>query len=109
MPSSAPSALTVVVPPTIHCTGNFVEGEVQLNFRHLQEEDFTEVLIALRGEVVSYVSRAAAPRPLLSEHPIPTSLSFRRARRGRQNDWKGLAELQTPVDFITPRSALRLH
>ena len=58
MPSSTSSALTVVVPPVIHCTGSFVEGEVQLNFRHLQGEGITEVHTTLHGEVFSYVPRA---------------------------------------------------
>ncbi|KAI1791024.1 hypothetical protein LXA43DRAFT_448963 [Ganoderma leucocontextum] len=55
--ASTSSALTVVVPPTIHCGGSFVEGEVLLNFRQLQEENFDEVCVELSGDIQTRVRR----------------------------------------------------
>lgn len=61
---SASSALTVNIPPTIHCGGNYVEGEVLLNFRELQAENFDEVCVQLSGNIHTYVPYLPLPRSL---------------------------------------------
>ncbi|KAI1782553.1 hypothetical protein LXA43DRAFT_905447 [Ganoderma leucocontextum] len=64
--ASTSSELTVVVPPTIHCGGGFVEGEVLLNFRQLQEENFDEVCVELSGDIHTCVLSG----PQNPVHPI---------------------------------------
>ncbi|PIL37736.1 hypothetical protein GSI_01430 [Ganoderma sinense ZZ0214-1] len=49
--ASASSALTVVIPPTVHCGGGYVEGQVLLNFRQLLEENIDEVCVQLSGNI----------------------------------------------------------
>lgn len=44
-----PSPIQVVVPPKTYCSGSFVEGEVRLNFRHLQEDRLEQIWVILRG------------------------------------------------------------
>ena len=63
--ASTSSALAVVVQPTIRCGGNYVEGEVLLNFRQLQEEKFDEVCVNLSENVHTYVL------PHFFHFPIP--------------------------------------
>ncbi|KAI0691289.1 hypothetical protein C8T65DRAFT_745494 [Cerioporus squamosus] len=43
------SALTVYVPPAIYAAGSKIEGEVEIQFRDLQEENVEEVQLRLRG------------------------------------------------------------
>ncbi len=45
------SSIQVVLPPTTYCSGSYVEGEVQFNFRHLQESEdrFERIWVTLRG------------------------------------------------------------
>ncbi|RPD55390.1 hypothetical protein L227DRAFT_510130 [Lentinus tigrinus ALCF2SS1-6] len=47
-----PSAIQVVLPRTTYCSGSSVEGEVRLNFRHLQENRFERVQVTLRGRAL---------------------------------------------------------
>ncbi|PIL37726.1 hypothetical protein GSI_01420 [Ganoderma sinense ZZ0214-1] len=56
-PASTSSALTVVIPPTIHCGGGYVEGQILLNFRQLHEENFDEVCVQLSGNIHTRLRR----------------------------------------------------
>lgn len=63
MSPSAP-ALTLALPPTIYVAGGFIEGEVLIDFRQLQQENIQEVHLKLRGVLQTFVhsfrpSRAA--------------------------------------------------
>ncbi|TBU44365.1 hypothetical protein BD309DRAFT_40979 [Dichomitus squalens] len=97
--SSLSSALTVVVPPSIHCTGGFVEGEVQLNFRHLQEEDINQVHIALRGEIQS---RARRGRRTYEENHLILNTSLPLWSKGSAYPPPGLDIFRLPFRFHLP-------
>ncbi|RDX41137.1 hypothetical protein OH76DRAFT_1467291 [Lentinus brumalis] len=47
--SHSTSVLSIHIPPTIYTSGSYVEGEIHLNFRSLQDEPIDEVRITLRG------------------------------------------------------------
>ena len=58
------TALTLALPPTIYVAGGFIEGEVLIDFRQLQQENIQEVHLKLRGVLQTFVhsfctSRAA--------------------------------------------------
>ncbi|KAH9939414.1 uncharacterized protein BXZ73DRAFT_99619 [Epithele typhae] len=55
--TSSPSAITLSVRPTIHLSGSFLEGEVLLDYRKLQEEDIQEVHLKLRGALAVHIQR----------------------------------------------------
>ncbi|KAI1789993.1 hypothetical protein LXA43DRAFT_1182910 [Ganoderma leucocontextum] len=84
--ASTSSASTVVVPPTIHCGGGFVEGEVLLNFRQLQEENFDEVRVELSGNIQTRVRRN---KHVYEESS--TSIHLRRPTGGRSSQRTGVA------------------
>ncbi|RDX41156.1 hypothetical protein OH76DRAFT_1365053 [Lentinus brumalis] len=48
------SSIQVVIPPTTYCSGSYLEGEVQLNFRHLREngDRFEKIWVTLRGRAI---------------------------------------------------------
>ena len=50
------SAFSVYIPPAIYPAGATIEGEVELRFRDLQEENIEEVQLRLRGTSRTYVS-----------------------------------------------------
>ncbi|TFK87658.1 hypothetical protein K466DRAFT_103212 [Polyporus arcularius HHB13444] len=54
MSSSSP-AIEVVLPPVTYSTGSYVEGEVHLNFRNLQQDKFENIWVTLKGRVQAYV------------------------------------------------------
>ncbi|KAI1791734.1 hypothetical protein LXA43DRAFT_888775 [Ganoderma leucocontextum] len=47
--SKAPAALAVYFAPAIYTAGSVIEGEVELNFRQLREDNIDEVHVKLRG------------------------------------------------------------
>ncbi|KAI0737846.1 hypothetical protein C8Q80DRAFT_1114565 [Daedaleopsis nitida] len=49
------SALTIHIPPAIYVAGSTIEGEVEVDFRALQEEKIEEVRIRLRGAAKTWI------------------------------------------------------
>ena len=58
----APAALAVYFAPAVYTPGSTIEGEVELNFRLLREDNIDDVHVKLRGIASTYVF------PILSEH-----------------------------------------
>lgn len=55
MPSSNP-AISVHLARTFLLSGHSVEGEVELNFQELQQDNIQEVHVKLRGVVRTYAA-----------------------------------------------------
>ncbi len=53
--SKPPAALAVYFPPAVYTPGSVIEGEVELNFRQLREDNIDEVHVKLRGLAYTYV------------------------------------------------------
>ncbi|RPD67561.1 hypothetical protein L226DRAFT_566250 [Lentinus tigrinus ALCF2SS1-7] len=51
------SALTVYIPPAIYAAGSTIDGEVQIQFRDLQDENIEEVQLRLRGTSKTFINR----------------------------------------------------
>ena len=49
---------SLAIPPTTHCLGSDVEGEVPLEFPNVQDEQLDEVVVALRGTLDVYVFKS---------------------------------------------------
>ena len=58
--NKAPTALAVYYPPAVYTPGSVMEGEVELNFRQIQEDNIDEVHVKLRG--ISYTYAGPHPR-----------------------------------------------
>ncbi len=54
------SALTVYIPPAIYVAGSTIEGEVEMRFPDLQDENIEEVQLRLRGSSRTYVPTKSA-------------------------------------------------
>ena len=61
------NALTVYVPPAIYSAGSTIAGEVELDFRHLQEEKIDEVQVRLRGASKTCVRLSSLSRVIANE------------------------------------------
>ncbi|KAI0832908.1 hypothetical protein BC628DRAFT_1415138 [Trametes gibbosa] len=55
--SSSNSAISISLPHNLHVSGCSVEGEIALNFRHIQEDNIQEVHVKLRGFARTSVKR----------------------------------------------------
>lgn len=49
------SALTVYIPPAVYSAGSTIAGEVEVDFRQLQEEKIEEVHVRIRGSAKTFV------------------------------------------------------
>ena len=58
--NKAPAALAVYYPPAVYTPGSIIEGEVELNFRQIREDDIDEVHVKLRGISYTYVTHVRA-------------------------------------------------
>ncbi|KAI0684386.1 hypothetical protein C8Q76DRAFT_788686 [Earliella scabrosa] len=51
------SAVTVYIPPAVYSAGSTIAGEVEVDFRQLQEEKIEEVHVRIRGSAKTWVHR----------------------------------------------------
>lgn len=47
--NAGPQALAIHLPPVIYSAGSAVDGELEINFRKLQEDNIDQVQVRLRG------------------------------------------------------------
>lgn len=66
--STSKPPFTILVPPLIYPAGSAVEGEVELDFRRLLEENIEKVQLRLHGTTETYTS-------LSTLHPDPDGLT----------------------------------
>ena len=57
-PSTQRELITLVVPRTLHVSGELLEGEVLLDFAKLQHAQILEIHVKLRGSLHTYASGA---------------------------------------------------
>ena len=85
-----PPALTLVLSPHLRVAGEAVEGEAQLYFPRLMEEEISEVQIKFRGSLFTYaptlpaVSRALNTVLCTSDASSATTRTATRAPRTRR-------------------------
>ncbi len=54
--NSSTYAVTLYTPPVVYTPGSTISGEVEIDFRQLQEEKIEAVFVHLRGSFKTYVS-----------------------------------------------------
>ncbi|KAI1789244.1 hypothetical protein LXA43DRAFT_893215, partial [Ganoderma leucocontextum] len=103
-------ALTVVVPPTIHCGGSFIEGEGLLNFRQLQEENFDEVCVELSGDIHTCVlsCRGISTSTKRSTGYVSSQI-YMQWSRGTANHQPDTDVLRLPFRFPLPDGSPSFH
>ncbi|TFK85458.1 hypothetical protein K466DRAFT_601153 [Polyporus arcularius HHB13444] len=93
------SALTVYIPPAIYVAGSTIEGEVEMRFPDLQDENIEEVQLRLRGTSRTVITRDKTT--LIETIPlVRDDLSI--WSRGGAYPLPGSNTLRVPFSFTLP-------
>ena len=86
--TNATPALVVYLPPMTYVSGSTVDGEVEVDFRKLQEDNIEEIHVRLRGTARTYVVRGHALQghalSLPQNDPPQQGRAWRRSARRRR-------------------------
>nr|VWO99828.1 Structural maintenance of chromosomes protein [Ganoderma boninense] len=98
-----PAALAVYFPPAVYTPGSTIEGEVELNFRQLREDNIDEVHVKLRGLAYTCINQ---DKVTLEERVELAHDQISLWTRGGAYPNPGTDVLRLPFRFVLPADAL---
>ncbi|PIL28281.1 hypothetical protein GSI_09569 [Ganoderma sinense ZZ0214-1] len=99
----ARAALAVYFPPSVYTPGSTIEGEVELNFRHLREDNIDEVHVKLRGIAYTCINQ---DKVTLEEKVELAHDQISLWTRGGAYPDPGSDIIRLPFRFVLPTDAL---